>query len=298
MEFVMCIKSILCIFNGAQEELGAVRAAFDLGKLNCARVCFLHISPDFNSYISFYDGDLLVSASIVEAITKDNAARFEQAKQYITSLAAKYHVPLDGAGLPVHHASAKFVHLTGNVDEIITREGRLCDLIIMGRGGASANALYDSALVSALFGTGRPVMLLPESLEQGEGGGYLDFKTVALAWKGSLEAGRAVYSSMPFLEKAEKVYALTVEGQGETQGLKEESALMEYLRTHGINATGIMVAAGNDELAEALLHRAEELKVDLLVMGAYGHSRFREMMFGGVTNYMLEKANIPLLLSH
>ena len=91
---------------------------------------------------------------------------------------------------------------------------------------------------------------------------------------------------------------LTAEGHGETYDLVAEGALMEYLRLHGIHAQGIVVAAGTRTPAEALLARAKELKADLMVMGAYGHSRFREMLLGGVTNHMLEKADIPLLMSH
>ena len=291
----MAIKSILCIFGGSQGELGVAKTALELAKANGARVSFLHISPDPSSYASLYDGDVIVSVSITEALNKENTARLQQAKQSVSELATAYHIPLDAVEFPAHHASAKFVHLTGNVDDIISREGRVCDLIIIGRGISSPNSLYDSAIIAALFNTGRPVMLLPE---RETNAAQLEFKNVAFAWKGSLEAGRAIYNALPFLENAEKVYALTAEGKGETCNLCDESALMEYLHTHGIKATGIVVAAGNRTHAEALLHRAKELNTDLLVMGTYGHSRFREMMFGGVTNYMLEKADIPLLLSH
>jgi|GEM_PF-611728 len=295
----MSIKSILCIFGGSKLELGAVCAAFGLAKAYGSRLCFLHISPDPSAYASFYDGDVLVSSNIIEAITKESEARFQQAEKYITEMAARYHVPLGGLERPAHHASAKFVHLTGSADVLVAREGRLCDLIVMGRGVASANALYDSAVIAALFNTGRPVLLLPE-VEDDDKTGFsgLEFKNISLAWSGSLESARAMYNALPFLENAEKIYALTAEGRGETYDLEAESALMEYLHTHAINATAIVVAAGNRTPEEALLLRAKELNSDLLVIGAYGHSRFREMMFGGVTNYMLEKANIPLLLSH
>jgi nucleotide-binding universal stress UspA family protein len=87
-------------------------------------------------------------------------------------------------------------------------------------------------------------------------------------------------------------------GNGENHVLGTEAPLLAYLHTHNIHAQVVVVTAGNLEAGEALLAKAKELKADLLVMGAYAHTRLREMILGGVTNYMLEKADIPLFLSH
>lgn len=290
----MAIKSILCIFGGLDSELNAVNTALLLGKAYSAHIRFLHISPDPSSYAGLYGEGIVASAYVIEAIEKENATLLKKAKQHVESLTAKHHVPLDAPESPVHHASAQFLHLAGTMDSVIGREGRLSDLIIAGRGTDTPNTLYDSAIIAALFNTGRPVMLLPKQKAKTPA----EYKTIALAWKGTLEAGRAMYNAMAFLEKAEKVYVLTAEGRGEMYDLEAEAALMEYLHTHHIKTQGIVVAAGERTPAEALLMRAKELKAELLVMGAYGHSRFREMLLGGVTNYMLEKADIPLLLSH
>jgi len=80
--------------------------------------------------------------------------------------------------------------------------------------------------------------------------------------------------------------------------VEAECGIMGYLRAHDIHAQGIAVATGQRSVPESLLARAKDLKADLLVMGAYGHSQFREMVLGGVTEHMLQKADIPLLLSH
>jgi nucleotide-binding universal stress UspA family protein len=291
----MTLKSILCIFSGSQSELNAVNAALILGKTYNAYVRFLHISPDPGAYAAMYGcGDAYAYAALNEACGKDNKERLDKAKRYVASLTAKHHVPLDSTDLPVHHASARFVHMTGHPDSIVGEEGRLSDLIVIGHGVPEADRLHNSTVIAALFDTGRPVMLLPAQEAKAPG----EYKTIALAWKGTMDAGRAIYNAMPFLEKAEKAYVLTVQEHGETYDLGVEAALLAYLHTHGIHAQGIVVAAGTHNPAEALLIRTKELKIDLLVMGAYGHSRFREMLMGGVTNYMLETADIPLLLSH
>lgn len=292
----MTIKSILCIFNGVEEdELNAVNSALVLGKASGALIRFLHISPDPANCVVPYSDGITLSVAMIEAIEKENAVRLKQAKQEIVSLTGIHHVPLDMPEPKLNHAAAKFIHRTGYLENIIAQEGRMSDLIIMGRGMASADTLYDANVVAALFNTGRPVMLVPNLKSPSH---EREHKTIAVAWKGTMEAARAIYNAMPFLEKADKVIVLTAEGHGEAYDLEAEAALMEYLSAHGIHAQGIVVAAGTRTPAEALLARAKDLKADLLVMGAYGHSRFREMLLGGVTNYMLEKADIPLLLSH
>lgn len=292
----MTIKSILCIFNGVEEdELNAVNPALVLGKMYGAHVRFLHISPDPNAYINPYGEGIIVSADIIEAIKRENAARLKQAKREIVSLAAIHKIPLNDPQPEPGYVTAKFIHRTGHPEHIIPQEGRLSDLIIMGRGIVSANTLYDSNVVTALFSTGRPVMLIPNLKSSAC---EREHKTIAIAWKGTVEAARALHNAMPFLEKAQKVILLTVKGHGDNYDLEVEAILLEYLRIRGIHAQRIVIASGNRSPAETLLSKAKGLKIDLLVMGAYGHSRFREMLLGGVTNYMLEKADIPLLLSH
>jgi nucleotide-binding universal stress UspA family protein len=292
----MTIQSILCVLSGSKNDPNAVNTALTMGKKYNACIRFLHISLEPVIYMSRYGyGDAYACAALLDACEEENNERLKQAKQCVVTLTAEHHVPLDLTDASLHHIHAKFLHMTGYEDDILSQQGRLSDLIIIDRGGREPNALYNSSVKAVLFNTGRPVILLPE---QAAGSSAVEYKTVALAWKGTIDAARAMYNGMPFLERAEKVYVLTAEGPGETYDLAAEAALLDYLHLHGIHAQGIVVATGNLTPAEALLTRARELKADLLVMGAYGHSRFREMMLGGVTNHMLEKADIPLLLSH
>lgn len=287
----MSIKTILCIFGGSKDELSAVNTALLIGKLHNARIRFLHVSPHPTSYIGWYGEGALAAASIMQAVEKENAARAARAKKYLTELAAKHHVPLDEPEPAIHHASAKFIHLTGFLDNTIIREGRLSDLIVI---GCEEQGMRDF-ITPALFGTGMPVLRLPvaEKLASEWSG-----KIVAVAWKDTREAMHAIHRAMLFLERAEKVYVLTAEERGEKYDLAKEAALLEYLGSHGVRAQGMIVATGQCPAPEALLSRAKDLHAELLVMGAYGHSQFREMILGGVTEYMLGHATIPLLMSH
>ncbi len=288
----MTIKSILCIFGSSQDELSALNTAFILGKTYGAQIRVLHVSSDPSAYASVYGEGIIGSASIIEAIEKENAQRLNKAKQYVVSFAAKHHISLDAPESPAHHTSARFVHGVGMIDSTIAREGRLCDVIVAGKYDGKSH----DVITPALFDTGRPVLIMPPAKN---GMGEWQDKTVALAWNGSLQSARALYNAIPLLARTEKLYLLTVEGHGHTHDLAAEAALMEYLRAHGINAQAILVGGGNYRTdGEALLMRAKDLKADLLVMGAYGHSMFREMVLGGVTEHMLQKADIPLLMSH
>lgn len=287
----MTIKSILCIFGGADSELGAVEAALTLGKEHGAHIRFLHLSPDPSAYAGLYGEGIIVSGEILEAIEKENMARLEKARQHVTTLAAKYHVPLDAPESPAHHASATFRHLTGMMDATIAREGRVSDLIVLGK---EYQPTHD-VITPALFNTGRPVLRMPEIKT-----GMVEWedKTVALAWDGSLQAARALYNALPVIRKAESGQVLVSREHGKPFDLEAEQGIMEYLRAHGLKPNVIVTDRGSHSIGEALLAKAKELRADLLVMGAYGRSMFREMILGGVTEHMLEHADIPLLLSH
>lgn len=289
----MTIKSILCIFNGSQDELNALNTAFVLGEAYGAQIRVLHVSSDPAAYAGIYGEGIIASGAIIEAIEKDNAERMKKARQYVVSFAARHHLPLDEPETPAHNASVRFMHLTGMVDATIAREGRMSDLIVIGH----ENTPVHDIITPALFDTGRPVLRMPPAHDEI----MRAFKNqiAVLAWNDSLQSARAIYNAIPLLRRMEKLYILTVEKPGHTHDLAVEAALIEYLRVQGIQAQGVMVAGGNYRTTgEALLMRARELRADLLVMGAYGHSMFREMVLGGVTEHMITKADIPLLLSH
>ncbi len=292
----MTIKSILCLFGGAQEELGAVSAALAIGEIHAAQVRFLHVStlPALTAGIAG-EGAML-GAEMIDAAKKDNKKRLDQARQFVTSFAAKRCIPLDAPTLPAHHASAQFLHATDFPDQIIAREGRLSDLIILTPGAADPEVLYDYAVISAIFDTGRPVLLIPAS--QGDTPDQWRDKTIAIAWDGEMEASRALYNAFPLIEKAEELQVIIAREHWKKRDVTAEDGLMAYLRAHGLHAKIAAVDCGQCSIGETLLGQARELRADLLVAGAYGHSRFREMILGGTTNHLIEKAELPLLLSH
>jgi len=292
----MSIKSILCLFGGAPHELNALNTAMTLAQSHSAQLRVLHISLDPKIYFGLYGENVIAGAEVISALEKRNEERQIKARQYAASFSLKHHIPLDPPAPPAHHASACFLHQTGAVETIVAREGRVSDLIVVSQLAALPDTPNDIAISAALFSTGRPMLIMPKA--QGDLPMQWRDKTIALAWNGSLEAARAMWGVMPLLENAEKLHILVARRHGDAADFIPEVKLMDYLKAHGLQTEVIAIDRGNRSAAEVVLEKTKELKSDLLVMGAYGHSRFREMVLGGFTEHMLRKADIPLLLSH
>ncbi|HYD70238.1 universal stress protein [Azospirillum sp.] len=170
----------------------------------------------------------------------------------------------------------------------LARHGRLCDLIVLPRHRGNATTVHGPQFNAALFETGRPVLLLPET------GDALPVSRVAVAWDGSVQAGRALADALPLLAGAESVTVLRVSDDPQ-DGEAEE--VVAYLADHGIAAAARRVAPAGS-VADTLRAEVAAAGIDLLVMGAYGHSRLRERVLGGVSRSLLSSAPVPILLAH
>jgi nucleotide-binding universal stress UspA family protein len=144
---------------------------------------------------------------------------------------------------------------------------------------------------SVIFGSGRPVLLLGADRPSWLG-------TVVLAWDGSRAAARAMGDAMPVLEKAKAVRVVTIVNKDEdpTEGLGHDAA--RHLRAHGVDPVVEDVEAGGRRVGPALDDYLAQHQADLLVMGAYGHSRLREFVLGGATEHVLRTPGLAVLLSH
>lgn len=119
---------------------------------------------------------------------------------------------------------------------------------------------------------------------------------VVVAWKNTREAGRALRDALPFLQAAEKVTVLTIDPPGHKGDSGRDP--MIFLERHGVRSQHKSEVHRGGDIGETILARAEEMGADLLVMGAYGHSRLREMVLGGATRTILQHMKVPVLMSH
>ena len=154
---------------------------------------------------------------------------------------------------------------------------------------------YDQWYAEAvIFGSGRPTLVLPESPRARP----FELGTVAVAWDFSRAAARAVSDAMPLLEKARKVRIVTVTNEKKLDSKHSAEALAKNLARHGIDVVLDKVDANGRRIGEVLEAYTVSHQVDVLVMGAYGHSRWREFILGGATKSLLSKPPLPILFSH
>jgi nucleotide-binding universal stress UspA family protein len=171
---------------------------------------------------------------------------------------------------------------------------RRCDLTIVMQSDHHRGAHNDLMIEAALFGSGRPVLIVPYIHK---GGVTLD--RVICAWDGSRTAARAISDALPFLRKAKSVEVFIV--ANEKTKLERELRgvdIARHLARHGVKVDVEITPAADIDVASIVLSHAADLSADMIVMGGYGHSRFREFMLGGVTRGILETMTVPVLMSH
>ena len=180
--------------------------------------------------------------------------------------------------------------LTSEVPGLLVEYARLRDLTIV-----PVPQSYDQWYAEAVIcGSGRPTLAVPEAPLPREG----DLNRVLVAWDFSRGAARAVSDSVPILEKAREVCILTITKEKAISRRRSPSELAKNLSRHGINVIVDEVDAAGRGIGDVLAAQIESRRPDILVMGAYGHSRFREFILGGATRSILTKPPIPVLFSH
>jgi nucleotide-binding universal stress UspA family protein len=174
------------------------------------------------------------------------------------------------------------------VPNLLVEYARLRDLTIMPQ---SHDRWYSEAVI---FGSGRPTLILPQNPRARPFG----LGTVAVAWDFSRAAARAVSDGLPMLERAKKVRVVTILNEKNLDNKHSAEELSKNLSRHGIDVVLDRVDARGRSIGEVLEAYVASHDVDLLIMGAYGHSRLREFVLGGATKSLLSKPPLPILFSH
>jgi nucleotide-binding universal stress UspA family protein len=177
----------------------------------------------------------------------------------------------------------------------VIERSRSADLIVTGQKDPEWDASPFQDLAEHLaLGSGRPVLVVPYV------GRYPDIgHNVVIAWKAGRESGRAVFDALPILKQAEQVQILEVdEGGRRSNDPSADTSIAVALARHGIKAVVRTSVAVDMSVGDEILSRLTDMGADLLVMGAYGHSRMRELVFGGVTRHIARHMTVPTLFSH
>ncbi len=178
---------------------------------------------------------------------------------------------------------------------LVIESARLADLVLLASGESGSDTPTGESSSRIMLECGRPVLLLPPTPMDEDAG-----SRVLVAWNGRREAVRAVHDALPLLESADEVKVVMVNPGADApdSGDLPGSALCQHLARHGVKAEAQEVKARGQSDGAALLSLAEKEKANLVVMGAYGHARWRELVVGGVTDHVLRHAKIPVFLSH
>ncbi|NIR29706.1 MAG: universal stress protein [Gammaproteobacteria bacterium] len=200
------------------------------------------------------------------------------------------NVPLGDVDTKSEGPSAGWREMEGLESQIVAEYGRLFDLIVIGRPDRQLPPDWSAMCEGALFESGRPVLVAPVASPDALG------HRILVAWNGSTETARTIALGMHFLQAAEHVEVLTVEG-GTVAGPSGEDVARHLVR-NGVKAQARTAAMDGKSVGEAILAEASSVSADLLVKGAYTQSRLRQMIFGGATRHILNHATLPVLLAH
>ena len=181
-------------------------------------------------------------------------------------------------------------------DRFTLTEARCADIIVTGgRSPAFSDAFSLASPKDLVMQAGRPLLVVPDQVT------WLDLRSVLVAWKDTPEARRAVADALPMLRKARDVTIVEIPEHDDDRSvvMARVTDVAAWLARHGVTATArVSEAAGTETAAERLEKVAADVAAGLIVAGAYGHSRFRELILGGVTQYLVAQSARCVLLSH
>ncbi len=244
------------------------------------------VRPSPGTYVTVEPVSSLAISGVFEADTAKVKGDFEKFMQ-------DRGVPQGGTELPATYSYA-WPRTEALEDAFIGSYGRVFDLIVLGRPGSAPENPRMPPLEAALFDSGKPVLIVPKETPATIG------RNVLIAWNGSTEQAHTNAFAMPFLQRAEKVTVLFVQG-GSPEGPSVEEATL-HLRRNGVKAEAVTLKRGERSSGEAIgeitLQHAASLGCDLVVKSAYTQSRLRQMIFGGATRHILANAKVPVLMAH
>jgi len=282
------IKDIVVCLNGANNNVLTTAAKF--AARHKARLRGLYMMVDsVNRYYAYEH----LSAELMQKIIADEEARAAKAEDKFTKV--------------TQQMACEAVWQCITEDEEPISSLFYTDLIFSGGVEDNESERFGGFgfINHLLLETGRPLVIIPKDWDDGDFG-----QKIMLGWNESRESARAMHSTIPLLQAADSVNVLTVsdkngdEKDGDSKVSQSELAkgidITTYLTRQGVTAKLYLEKTDEDSpnIGEVLLAHADENNVDLAIVGGYSHSRLREMLFGGITRYLIKFSPIPLLLVH
>ena len=277
----MPLKDILVHVDNSRASPPRLEAAIGLALAHGAHLTGLYIPPrlEIPTYIGADVGVELLDVQ----------------REVVRNRTAEAQAAFSGA-VARPDLAAEWRSSEGALAHTISLHGRYADLIVLGQADEEDPMSVSMGLADrVVLESGRPVLVIPYIGSPDSIG-----TRVIVAWNASREAVRAVNDALPILAGAQSVDVVAVNPVtgGDAHGEIPSADICLHLVRHGVKAAGRQVQAADIDVGDLLLSRAAEENVDLIVMGAYGHSRFREIVLGGATRQLLEHMTVPVLMSH
>jgi nucleotide-binding universal stress UspA family protein len=275
------IKDILVKLERAASRDGVVDFALSVASAHDAHITAVAFPNAYVANFLFAEvpADVLQRTQAeIEASAKGAAARFEK-KAGQAACSTESILVTEEDTLPPKAFSAM---------------ARRFDLSIVMQSDSSRSAYNDPMIEAALFDSGRPVIVVPYIQKGG-----LTYERIVCCWDGSRAAARAINDALPLLKKARAVELFIV--SNDTKEIPDRlrgAEIGRHLARHGISLEVECVPAIGISVDEVILSHVADCSANMIVMGGYGHSRFREFMLGGVTRGMLSSMTVPVFMSH
>ncbi len=276
------IRDVVVFVDGRREGSGIIEFAARLSQEHGAHLTGAFVWPPLANEGS---ASYLRGSAMQELIASYDAEVSRQEK----SLRDSFETAARRSGLRAEWRSVR--HLLA---ENMVVHARYADLAIVGRPDSAGREAVPLDLPQTLvLASGRPVLLWPPGPPLSAG------HRVLVGWNASREATRAVADALPFLARAEAVELLVVDHERHPADHGEEPGadIARHLARHGVRLDVRRMASGGEDVGRLILSRASVFGADLVVMGAYGHSRLTELIFGGATRTALHEATLPVLMS-
>ncbi|MDH3671922.1 MAG: universal stress protein [Gammaproteobacteria bacterium] len=277
----MALKDLLVHVDDSEAGTARVAVAIRLAQMHNAHLVGLYVMPPVE--IPVFAEVRIPDEILVE---QKEAARARAAKAKEAFIAAT-----DKADL-----SSEWRFIEAKPVPTLERQGRYVDLVVVGqKDDTDPLALAGSLTEYVILDCGRPVLVIPSAGASDTVGDH-----VLVAWNASRESVRAVNDALPLLKQAQTVDLLAINPPGYIAGEGEipSADICQHLVRHGVDAKATHLEAHDSSVGEMLLSRAADKGADLIVMGAYGHSRVREFVLGGATRHLLEHMTVPVLMAH
>jgi|SRR6185437_5488057 len=284
----MALKELLVQLNQAEGVECRLRLAMSLANRHACRLTGLFVG-EWNRAQSAARATAELGLATARALDELDLAvntEIRRAASRLWSELQRFH---NTSGLAV-----EWQYVCGFCDAAIRKYSPLTDLCILGHDGLDHLPSSDWSLCeSMLFSLGTPILYVPKATSVTTLG-----SRILIAWDGSRAAARALNGALPLIDKSDHASILNVDSGQHEPSIAVLRAIAQRLKRHCPSADFAQIEAAPKSVADMLQARAGEMGADLIVTGAYAHSRLKERIFGGVTRSLLEKTRFPLLMSH